>query len=224
LDGGPPAWLAGEPAVVQTLAHGASIVTFSGDKLLGGPQAGLVVGRADLIAKLRKHPLKRALRVGKLTLAALEPVLALYRSPEFLLERLTTLKWLTRPATQMHEQAVRLRPVVQRAVGAGYEVTDAPMVSQIGSGALPVDLLPSHGLAIRLVKNDPSSADRSARGASRERPAGGRASLDRLEGMLRGLPRPVIARVADKTLWLDLRCLDPADEAAFVAQWGNLRS
>jgi L-seryl-tRNA(Ser) seleniumtransferase len=192
-----------EPTVQETVTAGADLVSFSGDKLLGGPQAGLLVGRADLIAKLRKHPLKRALRVGKLTLAALEPVLALYRNPEALPERLTTLSLLTRPSSEIQTQAVRLRPVVQTAVGDAYAVTDEPVVSQIGSGALPVDTLPSHGLAIRVLK-------------------GKRGSLDRLEGLLRGLPRPVIGRVSDKTLWLDMRCLSPSDEAAFVDQWGKL--
>jgi len=188
-----------EPTVQETIASGANLVTFSGDKLLGGPQAGLIVGRSDLIGKIRKHPLKRALRVGKLTLAALEPVLSLYRSPEFLGERLTTLKLLTRPASEMQAQAKRLRPILQTAVGEAYEVTDTPVVSQIGSGALPVDRLASHGLAIRVVK-------------------GKHGSLDRLEGYLRALTRPVIGRVADKTLWLDLRCLLAADEAEFQRQ------
>ena len=192
-----------EPTVRESVEAGADLVSFSADKLLGGPQAGLVVGRADLIAKLRKHPLKRALRVGKLTLAALEPVLALYRTPEFLVDRLTTLRQLTRPATAMQDQSLRLRPLVQRCVGDAYEVSDAPMFSQIGSGALPIEQLPSHGLVIRTAK-------------------GKRGGLDRLEALLRGLPRPVLGRAAEKALWLDLRCLDPSDEAQFAAQWSEL--
>jgi L-seryl-tRNA(Ser) seleniumtransferase len=195
--------LPNEPTVRESVAAGADLVSFSGDKLLGGPQAGLVVGRADLVAKLKKHPLKRALRVGKLTLAALEPILALYRTPEFLVDRLTTLRQLTRPATAMQGQSLRLRPLVQRCVGDAYEVSDAPMFSQIGSGALPIEQLPSHGLLIRTAK-------------------GKRGSLGRLEALLRGLPRPVLGRAAEKALWLDLRCLDPSDEAQFAAQWSGL--
>jgi L-seryl-tRNA(Ser) seleniumtransferase len=227
-----------EPTVRETIAAGADLVSFSGDKLLGGPQAGLIVGRADLIAKLKKNPLKRALRVGKLTLAALEPVLGLYRAPEFLPQRLTTLRQLTRPAASMQAQAVRLRPTVQQAVGRAYEVSAAAMMSQIGSGALPVDQLPSYGLAIRpagkssarpgvaaangqAMRVDAAGANGRAAGDGRNgrHAAGG---LDRLEARLRALPRPIIGRIADKTLWLDLRCLEPAEEPEFLAQWSAL--
>jgi len=190
-----------EDTVRETVQAGADLVTFSGDKLLGGPQAGLLVGRADLIRKIKKNPLKRALRVGKLTLAALEPVLALYRAPEFLAERLTTLRLLTRPQRLIQPVAERLRDTVQHAVGPGYVVQAVPMFSQIGSGALPADHLPSYGLAIRHA-----GSGRSGR------------HLARLEALLRGLPRPIIGRVADDALWLDLRCLEERDEAAFAAQ------
>jgi L-seryl-tRNA(Ser) seleniumtransferase len=197
--------LPAEPTVREAVAAGADLVAFSGDKLLGGPQAGLLVGRAELIAKLRKDPLKRALRVGKLTLAALESVLALYRAPEFLAARLTTLRLLTRAPGEMRAQAARLQPLLHQALGDAYEVCEAAMFSQTGSGALPLEHLPSHGLAVRAVK-------------------GKRASLARLNGALRALPRPVIARLADKTLWLDLRCLEDRDEAAFTAQLPALKA
>ncbi|WP_233807267.1 L-seryl-tRNA(Sec) selenium transferase [Paraburkholderia sp. HP33-1] len=190
-----------EPTVRATVEAGADLVTFSGDKLLGGPQAGLIVGRRDLIAKVKKHPLKRALRVGKLTLAALEPVLQLYRAPEKLTQRLTTLRLLTRPAEDIQGAAQRVMPALQQAIDARYSVAAEPMFSQIGSGALPVDVLPSYGLVVRVADGK----------------RGGRHLLA-LEKQLREMARPVIGRIADDALRLDLRCLESADEAQLIAQ------
>jgi L-seryl-tRNA(Ser) seleniumtransferase len=197
--------LPAEPTAREAIDAGADLVAFSGDKLLGGPQAGLIVGRADLIRRLRADPLKRALRVSKLTLAALEAVLALYRDPEHLAEHLTTLRLLTRPPPQMRAQAARLRPALARAAGDLYRVEETTLVSLVGSGAQPLAQLPSHGLAIRALRG---------RGAS----------LARLDAALRALAKPVIGRLADRTLWLDMRCLEPGDEAAFVEQLGTLKS
>jgi L-seryl-tRNA(Ser) seleniumtransferase len=193
-----------EPTASETLAHGADVVTFSGDKLLGGPQAGIIVGRADLINRLRRNPLKRALRVDKVTMAALASVLALYLDPDRLPERLPVLAMMTRSLADIRLSAERLRPAVAAALGDAAAVAVTACDSQIGSGALPTQVIPSAGLAIV-----PAAGRRSSGSA-----------LNRLAAAFRRLPVPVIGRIHDDAFVLDLRCLD--DEAAFVAQLSGL--
>ena len=188
-----------EPTVQQTLSHGADLALFSADKLLGGPQAGLIVGRSDLIQSIKRNPLKRALRCDKMTLAALEATLRLYQNPEELTKTLPTLRLLTRSQNDVREQALRLLGPVAEVLGKHYRVAIDDVNSQIGSGSLPVEVIPSAALSIRCVN-------------------GSDAPLRSLFEQLRTLPRPVIGRLSNGALLLDLRCLEPTDEDQFLEQ------
>jgi L-seryl-tRNA(Ser) seleniumtransferase len=185
-----------EPMPRDMIEAGCDVVTFSGDKLLGGPQAGLIVGREQMISRIRAHPLKRALRISKLPLAALEATLRLYLAPEKLPQRLPTLRLLCRSQTSIRALAEQVAEPLRQALSPRYAVQVADMESQIGSGSLPVDRLASAGL--RIVAN-----------AVRRKGVG--TALNQLADALRALPEPVIGRISDDALLLDLRCLeDPA--------------
>jgi len=177
-----------EPMPGQALAAGADLVTFSGDKLLGGPQAGIIVGRAAHVAAIKRNPMRRAMRLGKLSLAALEAVLRLYRDPDRLVDRLPALRALARPVADIDAQARRLAPAVEGAAVAA-------VASQIGSGSLPVERLESRALALS---------------------APGGKALEARAAAFRRLPIPVIGRISGGRLLFDLRALD--DEDAFLSQ------
>ena len=190
-----------ERTVRDALADGADLVAFSGDKLLGGPQAGFIVGRADLVRACAANPIKRAMRLDKIRLAALEATLRLYRNPDRLAQTLPTLRLLTRRADDLRALATRLLPAMAAALGAGWHVAVADCASQIGSGALPLESIPSAALAL-------APADGSGR------------APDLLLAALRALPIPVIGRIERGAVLLDLRCLE--DEAGFAAQLSAL--
>ncbi len=196
-----------EPTVREAIEEGADLVTFSGDKLLGGPQCGIVVGKSALVRQLAKNPLKRALRLDKGRLAALEATLRLYADPDRLPEKLPTLRLLTRATADIEALAKRLLPTVSAALANRAAVTIEPCRSQIGSGSLPVDRLAS--VALSLTPVVPPNG----------KPSGG--AVDRLAAAFRALPVPVIGRVEDGALKLDLRCLE--DEAGFTAQLASVR-
>ena len=188
MHGAPPAWLAGEPAAVQTLADGADLVTFSGDKLLGGPQAGIIAGSAELVARCAKHPLARAVRCGGLVLAALQDVALSY------LDRTVTTDIAFWRMVDQSTDDLRSRAhliVAKSGTGSVVETEALP-----GAGSAPGVSMPSIGISV----------------------AGD--LLDRL----RHHETPVIARTRDGRTVLDLRSVDPADDAIIIAVLSSLGS
>jgi L-seryl-tRNA(Ser) seleniumtransferase len=173
-----------EPTARALVQDGASLVLMSGDKLLGGPQAGIILGNAELIAKLRTNPLARALRVDKLTLAALEATLMLYREPDIAMREVPTLAMLTTPVERIRERAVALAARLSaRGLSARAVASDAA----VGGGAFPVYAIPSAAVAL-----------------------GGDAV--QLEKRLRGSDPPVVGRISADELRLDLRSIPERDD------------
>ena len=181
-----------EPIVRDRIAAGAAVVTFSGDKLLGGPQAGVIVGRRAALDRIKRNPLKRALRCDKLTLAALSATLRLYLRSKDLGRELPTLRYLGRSVSEIASIAPRAREIVAERLGAGFVVEIVDTSSQVGSGAMPVEELKS--VALR-VTHPEKSANAIAAMFRRAR---------------------IIGRIADDSFILDLRTID--DPAVFAVK------
>lgn len=187
-----PFGLPREPLVSESLAAGADVVTFSGDKLLGGPQAGIVVGREEAVARIRRHPLYRALRPGKLTLAALEASLALYRDPEVALRRIPVLRMISAPVAELGARAQALCSALADTPGLDVGVEES--ASKIGGGSYAVEELPTRVLALR-----PQDGD----------------AVGLALRLRRGTP-VVFSRIREGAVLLDPRTVSPDDERALV--------
>jgi len=184
-----------EPTVQETLKAGADLVLFSGDKLLGGPQAGLILGNREVVEALRKNPMTRALRPDKMTLTALEATLHLYLEEPRALAEIPTLRMLTRPVAELDRQARALARRVRRRFGDRLKVDVVESEGRAGGGALPQASLPSRALTL----------------------AAAPLAAQKLEARLRQAGTPVIGRVEHGVVWLDVRTLLPGDEAIIMA-------
>lgn len=183
-----PFGLAGEPTARDAVRAGATLTFMSGDKLLGGPQAGIIVGDASAVSACRRNPLARAVRVDKLTLAALEATLALYREPSRALREVPVLAMLSASPDDVRQRAAKIG---SRLTSAGHAATVEASEATVGGGAFPTARIPSYSIVL-----------------------GGDAL--RTERQLRGAPQPIIARIADDRVWLDVRSLPPQQDDAFA--------
>jgi L-seryl-tRNA(Ser) seleniumtransferase len=186
-----------EPTVAESIAQGADVVSCSGDKLLGGPQAGLLAGSAEVIGRLKKHPLARAMRLDKMTLAALETTLRAYLDEERAMRTIPTLRMLAASVTEIGERADALASRLRRSCGDEAEVSTAEDISRAGGGALPLADIPTIVVAVRPQ----------------------RLSEVELERALRLGEPTIIARVREDRLLIDPRTLlDSAEEDAVVGR------
>ncbi len=179
-----------EPLVAERIALGADVVTFSGDKILGGPQAGLIVGKELWINRMNRNPLKRALRCGKLTLGVLEAVLRLYQQSLDVTQSIPTLKAFTRPLEEIEEMGKRLLPLLEKTLGEGFLVSLEDSGSEIGSGSLPTEEIPTKVIAIHH----------------------GGIGAQKIARLFRVSDPPILGRVKDGRFLLDLRAIfNPED-------------
>jgi L-seryl-tRNA(Ser) seleniumtransferase len=179
-----------EPIVAERIGAGADVVTFSGDKILGGPQAGLLVGKKNLVTRMTKNHLQRALRCGKLTLAALEGTLRRYRQSPDIVQEIPTLRSFTRAIDEISQLGQQLLPKLQTALGNGYRLGLEASTSQIGSGALPTEELPT---MVIVITHTTLNANRIAEKFRRADP-------------------PIIGRIQDERFLLDLRTIFDSDD------------
>ncbi|MEN6318700.1 MAG: L-seryl-tRNA(Sec) selenium transferase [Syntrophaceae bacterium] len=175
-----------EPTVSDVLETGVDVITFSGDKLLGGPQAGIILGNKDILLKIKKNPLNRALRIDKLTLAALEATIMQYLQPEKAVNRLRVLKALTEPLADVDRRAKNLLSLLNKMHFEGLELSLKKGFSMSGGGSLPTQEIPTVLLRVVSKRLSPSS----------------------LEERLRSLDIPIIARIAENEVLFDLRTIE----------------
>ncbi|MCU0600986.1 MAG: L-seryl-tRNA(Sec) selenium transferase [Desulfobacterales bacterium] len=187
--------LAKEPTVQESVATGADIVTFSGDKLLGGPQAGIIVGKTATIEKIKKNPLNRALRIDKMTLAALESTLRLYRRPENAVELIPTLNMILMPVARIEEKVSRLFNILENLKIPELSVHRMDLISRAGGGSLPMLKIPSRGIGVNVKTM----------------------TVNAVERFMRNHTPPIIGRIEDDLFIMDLRTVQ-VDELAMI-EW-----
>ncbi len=187
--------LPGEPTAAEAIAQGADVVTFSGDKVLGGPQAGIIVGRREIVERIKKNQLNRALRIDKLTLAALEATLRLYLDPEQARKRVPTLAMMTRPLVPLRAQASRLAGLLRRSLADSLDIAVRAGASRVGGGAFPEADLPTALVCLKPLDM----------------------TVDALREALLATDPPLVGRVEDDAFCLDPRTLDSSEHPLVLA-------
>ncbi len=183
----------------KKILSGVDLITFSGDKLIGGPQCGIIAGRRDLIKKINLSPMKRAMRCDKISIAALSAVLKLYRDPAKVINRIPTLRFIFRPQSEIRSLAKNILPFIKSYFNDHIEIKVIDCNSQVGSGSLPGKTLPSAGIRIEIMSNEPTGL-----------------KLNQLVKLFRSLPMPIIGRIHNDALIFDFRCLE--DKSIFIKQ------